>query len=162
QRRRPRLLRSGVRARPVRGGDRARRPERRRLRARRRGGGGAGGRPQPGPERGRRAPRGPSPRRGGGRGDAPPAAAAGGRGGSRVAANGGPAVARSARTVRDKATRVAADLLECAPADVRIAEGRAFVAGVSGRSIALGQLARTAVRAKVLRSAPEPGLTSCT
>jgi aerobic carbon-monoxide dehydrogenase large subunit len=84
-----------------------------------------------------------------------------GTGGSRVAANAGPAVARSAREVRTKATRVAADLLECAPEDVRLADGRAFVAGVPSRSVELGRVARAAIRAKVLREAPEPGLTSC-
>jgi CO/xanthine dehydrogenase Mo-binding subunit len=84
-----------------------------------------------------------------------------GTGGSRVAANAGPAVARSAREVRAKAARVAADLLECAPDDVRLADGRAFVAGVPSRSVELGRVARAAIRAKVLREAPEPGLTSC-
>jgi carbon-monoxide dehydrogenase large subunit len=84
-----------------------------------------------------------------------------GTGGSRVAANAGPAVARSAREVRAKATRVAADLLECAPEDVRIADGRAYVVGVPGRAVALGRVARAATRARSLREAVEPGLTSC-
>src|SRR5262247_3534965 len=43
-----------------------------------------------------------------------------GTGGSRVTANSGPAVAKTAREVRDKAARVGAELLECAPEDVRI------------------------------------------
>jgi CO/xanthine dehydrogenase Mo-binding subunit len=84
-----------------------------------------------------------------------------GTGGSRVAANAGPAVARSARAVREKASRVAAELLECAPGDVRIAEGRAFVAGVPGRAVPLGRVARAAIRAEALRGSAEPGLTSC-
>jgi aerobic carbon-monoxide dehydrogenase large subunit len=84
-----------------------------------------------------------------------------GTGGSRVAANAGPAVARTARLVRDKARRVAAGLLECAPEDVRIADGRAHVAGVPDRSLTLGQLATAAVRAPALRGG-EPGLHGCT
>jgi aerobic carbon-monoxide dehydrogenase large subunit len=85
-----------------------------------------------------------------------------GTGGSRVAANAGPAVARTARAVRAKATRVAAELLECAPEDVRIEEGRAHVAGVPGRSVSLGRVAHAAIRSRALREVGEPGLSSCT
>jgi carbon-monoxide dehydrogenase large subunit len=86
-----------------------------------------------------------------------------GTGGSRVAANAGPAVARTAREVRVKATRVAADLLECAAEDVRIENGVAHVAGVPSRSIPLGKLAHAAVKAKsLLKGSGEPGLNSCT
>jgi carbon-monoxide dehydrogenase large subunit len=85
-----------------------------------------------------------------------------GTGGSRVAANAGPAVARTAREVRRKAQRVAADLLECAPEDVVIADGRVHVAGVPDRALALGRVAHAALRSKALRGAPEPGLHSCT
>jgi carbon-monoxide dehydrogenase large subunit len=85
-----------------------------------------------------------------------------GTGGSRVAANAGPAVARAARAVRDKAARVAGALLECAPEDVRIEEGRVHVAGVPSRAVPLGRVAHVAIRSKALRELPEPGLTSCT
>jgi CO/xanthine dehydrogenase Mo-binding subunit len=86
-----------------------------------------------------------------------------GTGGSRVAANAGPAVARTAREVRVKAVRVAADLLECAPEDVRIEAGVAHVAGVPGRSISLGKLAHAAVKSRaLLKEGGEPGLNSCT
>ena len=85
-----------------------------------------------------------------------------GTGGSRVTANAGPAVARTAREVRDKATRVAAELLECAPEDVRIEDGRVHVAGVPSRALSLGQVAHVAIKSKALRDAREPGLTSCT
>ncbi len=85
-----------------------------------------------------------------------------GTGGSRVAANAGPAVARTAREVRRKAAQVAAELLECAPEDVRIEQGRVHVAGVPDRALALGQIAHVAVRSKALRAAGEPGLNSCT
>jgi aerobic carbon-monoxide dehydrogenase large subunit len=86
-----------------------------------------------------------------------------GTGGSRVAANAGPAVARTAREVRAKAARVAADLLECAPEDVRIENGVAQVAGVPSKSIPLGRLAHVAVKAKsLLKGGGEPGLNACT
>lgn len=86
-----------------------------------------------------------------------------GTGGSRVAANAGPAVARTAREVRDRAARVAAELLECAPEDVRIEQGRAYVAGVPARAVALGQIAQAAVKSRALRGAVgEPGLNACT
>ena len=84
-----------------------------------------------------------------------------GTGGSRVAANAGPAVARTAREVRLRAQQVAAELLECAPEDVRIEDGRAFVAGVPGRALTLGRLAHAAIRSKALRKTGEPGLQRC-
>ncbi len=85
-----------------------------------------------------------------------------GTGGSRVIANAGPAVARTAREVRERAARVAAELLECAPGDVRIAESRAYVVGVPDRHVALGRLAQASVRSKALRATGEPGLNACT
>src|SRR5262249_10935591 len=47
-----------------------------------------------------------------------------GTGGSRVTANSGPAVAQTAREVRARATKVAAEMLECAPEYVRIEQSR--------------------------------------
>jgi CO/xanthine dehydrogenase Mo-binding subunit len=85
-----------------------------------------------------------------------------GTGGSRVMANAGPAVAQTAREVRQKATRVAAELLECAPEDVRIADGRVHVAGVPSRVVPLGRVAHAALRSKSLKAVGEPGLNSCT
>jgi CO/xanthine dehydrogenase Mo-binding subunit len=85
-----------------------------------------------------------------------------GTGGSRVAANTGPAVARTAREVRARAQQVAAELLECAPEDVRIEDGRVFVAGVPGRALTLGRVAHAAIRSKALRKTGEPGLQRCT
>jgi carbon-monoxide dehydrogenase large subunit len=81
---------------------------------------------------------------------------------SRVAANAGPAVARSAREVRRKAALVAATMLECAPEDVRIENARVSVAGVPGRGLRLGEVAAVAVRSKALAPVGEPGLNSCT
>src|SRR5207302_10985654 len=74
-----------------------------------------------------------------------------GTGGSRVIANAGPAVARTAREVRARASRVAAELLECAAADVRIERGRAHVAGMPDRFVSLGRVAQAAVKSKALR-----------
>ena len=85
-----------------------------------------------------------------------------GTGGSRVAANAGPAVAGAAREVRTKAARVAAELLECAPEDVRIEGSRAFVAGLPDRALPLGRLAHAAVKSKALRGGPDPTLNACT
>ena len=57
---------------------------------------------------------------------------------------------RTAREVRGAAARVAAELLECAPDDVRIEASRAFVAGMPDRTLPLGRLAQAAVRSKAL------------
>jgi len=85
-----------------------------------------------------------------------------GTGGSRVAANAGPAVAHAARAVRARAIQVAAELLECAPADVRLVDGRAHVAGAPTRAVGLGRLAQAALRSPALRATGEPGLSACT
>jgi CO/xanthine dehydrogenase Mo-binding subunit len=85
-----------------------------------------------------------------------------GTGGSRVAANAGPAVARTAREVRQRAARVAAELLECAPDDIRVESGRVHVAGMSERFVTLGRVAQAAVKSKALRGVGEPGLNACT
>ena len=84
-----------------------------------------------------------------------------GTGGSRVAANAGPSVARTAREVAGKARVVAAEMLECAPADVVLAAGRAHVAGLPERGLALGDLSRAAVRSKTLLRESRPGLQAC-
>src|SRR6266849_4508603 len=89
-----------------------------------------------------------------------------GTGGSRVAAYSGPAVAQTAREVRERAARVAAELLEAAPEDIRIERGEAFVAGSPSRSVTLARLALAAVKSKALKPTPqtpmaEPGLNAC-
>ena len=84
-----------------------------------------------------------------------------GTGGSRVAANSGPAVARSSREVADKARRVAAEMLECAAQDVVLAGGRVHVVGLPARGLALGEVARAAVRSKTLVREGQPGLQAC-
>jgi carbon-monoxide dehydrogenase large subunit len=85
-----------------------------------------------------------------------------GTGGSRVTANSGPAVARTAREIRTRAARVAAELLECAAEDVRIENSRAYVAGMPSKTVPLGRIAHVAIRSKALKSVGEPGLNACT
>jgi aerobic carbon-monoxide dehydrogenase large subunit len=80
---------------------------------------------------------------------------------SRVAAVAGPAVARTAREVARKARLVAGELLECAPADVVLTEGRAHVAGMAGRGVEIGQLAHASLRSPTLLREGEPGLHAC-
>jgi carbon-monoxide dehydrogenase large subunit len=80
---------------------------------------------------------------------------------SRVAAVAGPAVARSAREVARKARLVAAELFECAPEDVVVAEGDVWVAGTPDRRVPLARVARAAVRSKALATAGGPGLGAC-
>jgi len=85
-----------------------------------------------------------------------------GTGGSRVAANSGPAVAQTAREVRERAARVAAEILECAPEDVRIEQSKVHVVGMPHRAVSLGKVARAAVKSKALKATAEPGLHACT
>jgi len=81
-----------------------------------------------------------------------------GTGASRVAVNTGNAVAQAAAAVKVQACRVAAGLLECATADVRIEEGRAFVVGAPSHAIPLSQVARVALRDRSLVELGGPGL----
>jgi carbon-monoxide dehydrogenase large subunit len=80
---------------------------------------------------------------------------------SRVAAVAGPAVARSAAEVAHRARLVAAEQFECSADDVVIADGRASVRGVPGRSVPLGEVARAAVRSRALAATGSPGLSAC-
>jgi aerobic carbon-monoxide dehydrogenase large subunit len=80
---------------------------------------------------------------------------------SRVAAVAGPAVARTAREVARRARLVGGELLECAPEDVVLAGGRVHVKGMAERSLALGAVARAAVRSRALAREGSPGLQGC-
>src|SRR5439155_1149142 len=80
---------------------------------------------------------------------------------SRVAAVAGPAVARTAREVARKARLVAGEMLECAPADVVLAGGRAHVAGMTVRGVDIGRLARASLRSPTLLREGAPGLHAC-
>jgi carbon-monoxide dehydrogenase large subunit len=64
----------------------------------------------------------------------------------------------AAAAVKEKACRVAARLLECAAADVRVENGQAFVVGAAARAIPLGEVARAALRDRGLVELGGPGL----
>ncbi len=81
-----------------------------------------------------------------------------GTGASRVAINTGNAVAVAAESVKRKACRVAARLLECNEQDVRIENGQAFVVGAPMRALPLGRVARAALRDRTLADLGGPGL----
>jgi carbon-monoxide dehydrogenase large subunit len=80
---------------------------------------------------------------------------------SRVAAVAGPAVARAAALVAERARLVAAEFFECAPEDVALADGRALVRGVPDRTVMLSVVARAAARSPVLSRLGSPGLSAC-
>jgi CO/xanthine dehydrogenase Mo-binding subunit len=79
---------------------------------------------------------------------------------SRVAVIVGNAVALAAEAVRERAARVAARALECDPADVVIADGRAHVRGVEDRTLPLAAVLAVAGRPDVVRELGEPGLSA--
>jgi carbon-monoxide dehydrogenase large subunit len=85
-----------------------------------------------------------------------------GTGGSRGACVGGSAVYLAAQTVRAKARRIAAHLLEAAPEDVVLEGGQLHVRGAPGRGVSFQEVAREAHRAVRLPPGLEPGLeASC-
>ena len=63
---------------------------------------------------------------------------------SRALVTSGNAVAVAARKVRDKALRIAGELLEASPGDIELVDGAARVKGVPGRQLTLGALATVA------------------
>jgi carbon-monoxide dehydrogenase large subunit len=63
---------------------------------------------------------------------------------SRALVTSGNAVGIAARKVRDKALRLAAELLEVSPADLELADGAVRVKGMPGRRLTLGALAGVA------------------
>ena len=63
---------------------------------------------------------------------------------SRVAVIVGTAVARAAREVREKALRLAANMLEATPEDLEIVDGRVIVRGAPSRGLTLRQVALAA------------------
>ncbi|MBI3965318.1 MAG: molybdopterin-dependent oxidoreductase [Chloroflexi bacterium] len=81
-----------------------------------------------------------------------------GTGGSRGASVGGSAVYLAAQTVKEKARRIAAHLLEAAPEDVELVDGILRVKGVADLSVTLQQVAFEAHRAAKLPPGEQPGL----
>jgi CO/xanthine dehydrogenase Mo-binding subunit len=77
-------------------------------------------------------------------GDSALVSTGGGTYGSRTAAIGGSAVLMAGRVVRDKAIRIAAHLLEAAPADVVCEGGKFSVRGLPSRALSWGAVAAAA------------------
>jgi carbon-monoxide dehydrogenase large subunit len=82
--------------------------------------------------------------------------------GSRSLCVGGPAIVVAADQVLDKARRIAASLLEAAPADIVYERGRFAVRGAPGRDVTLAQVADAAYAARVLPAGLQPGLEAST
>src|SRR5262249_49192280 len=80
---------------------------------------------------------------------------------SRVAANAGPAVARSAREVARRARLAAGEMLEGAPAGVVLAGGRAHVAGSPPPGGALRARGARAARRPAPAAQSAAGLHAC-
>jgi carbon-monoxide dehydrogenase large subunit len=80
--------------------------------------------------------------------------------GSRAQAVGGAALARCIETVRTKARRIAAHLLEASPEDIVFEGGQLFPRGVPARSKTLQQIVDAAYAADQLPAEIEPGLSA--
>jgi carbon-monoxide dehydrogenase large subunit len=82
--------------------------------------------------------------------------------GSRSLAVGGEAVARSANKVAAKAVKIAAHLLEAAPEDMELADGRFSVKGSPEKGLALADIALAAYVPENIPEGMEPGLEETT
>jgi carbon-monoxide dehydrogenase large subunit len=78
--------------------------------------------------------------------------------GSRTTAVGGTAIFKATQKVVEKATRIAAHLLEAAPDDIRHDHGRYSVAGTPGRAVTIQDVALQANLAWNLPEGVSPGL----
>lgn len=78
--------------------------------------------------------------------------------GSRSLSIGGAAAIVAARKVQDKLRRIAGTLLEVAPEDVELKDGKARVVGSPDRSLPISRLAQAAHGATGLPGGMEPGL----
>jgi carbon-monoxide dehydrogenase large subunit len=79
---------------------------------------------------------------------------------SRVLVNAGNAVFKSAREVRRKVAALAAHLLECAEADIEVADSVAFVRGTRQLAVSFAELAAKAQRAPLMAALGGPGLAA--
>ena len=87
----------------------------------------------------------------------------GGTGGSRSGVIGGAAVHQSASQVRDKIVSIAAHMLEAAPQDLEIENGRVSVRGTPARGVTFAEIAKLAyVSTAKLPPATEAGLEALT
>ncbi|MFQ5850045.1 MAG: xanthine dehydrogenase family protein molybdopterin-binding subunit [Candidatus Binatia bacterium] len=80
--------------------------------------------------------------------------------GSRATAVGGTAVLQAAAKVREKARKIAANLLEADPDDLVLSAGRFSVRGVPKKGVTIQQVALEAHVAKNLPKKMEPGLSA--
>jgi carbon-monoxide dehydrogenase large subunit len=78
--------------------------------------------------------------------------------GSRTLAVGGESAARAANKVADKARRIAAHLLEAAPEDVELKDGKFQVKGSPDKGLALADISLAAYVPENLPDGMEPGL----
>ena len=81
-----------------------------------------------------------------------------GTGGSRGGTVGGTAILLASQSVKDKARRIAAHLLEAAPEDIVLEDGKLHVKGLPDRAVTLREVAQAAHRANNLPPGMEPGL----
>jgi CO/xanthine dehydrogenase Mo-binding subunit len=93
-------------------------------------------------------------------GDTDLLSAGGGSWASRSTIFSGGAVRLAAEATAEKATAVAAELLEAAPEDVELRDGRARVRGSPDRSVGLGEIAAACDATSAGRRGEEPGLTA--
>ena len=77
---------------------------------------------------------------------------------SRGTTVGGAVLLRSCQKIQEKVRRIAAHLLEAAPADVEIQESHAFVRGLPGKKLSLRQIAQVAYYGANLPAGETPGL----
>ena len=82
--------------------------------------------------------------------------------GSRSLAVGGESLARAALKVADKAKRIAAHLLEAAPEDIELADGKFSVKGSPDKGMTLAEIAGAAYIPENLPEGMEPGLEETT
>jgi carbon-monoxide dehydrogenase large subunit len=82
--------------------------------------------------------------------------------GSRSLAVGGESLAKSAIKVADKATKIAAHLLEAAPEDIELADGKYSVKGSPDKGMTLADISLAAYIPENLPDGMEPGLEETT
>jgi carbon-monoxide dehydrogenase large subunit len=82
--------------------------------------------------------------------------------GSRSLAVGGESLARSALKVADKAKRIASHLLEAAPEDIELQDGKYSVRGSPDKGLTLAEIAGAAYVPENLPDGMEPGLEETT
>jgi carbon-monoxide dehydrogenase large subunit len=81
-----------------------------------------------------------------------------GNGGSGALTVGGSAVTRASEKIVERGRKIAARMLEAAPEDVRLADGKFSVTGTD-KGVAWGAVARTAYMPRQLPAGMEPGFT---